>query len=422
MTFIVLLALDVILAAILAMMVGFMPALFTFLGVIAASVVVAFIGRYFRMTRQMVVMFHGVVIVLACVAFYKIHDIKGMMAMQAMVHRPTVSAAKATLAEWQPQLDAVGSLRAVKGVDISNELAGIVDQIRFTSGDDVKEGSLLITQRAEDDVAKLASLQAAEKLAEINYGRDKKQFSVQAVSRAVLDADAAQLASTHAQVAEQKAVVDKKFIHAPFAGHLGIRNVDVGQYLNPGTAIVTLQQLDPIYLDFYLPQQALSQVKTGQEVYAKSDTYPGRTFEGKVAAINPKVDTATRNVQIRAEIANPDRALLPGMYATANISAGDTARVLTLPQTAITYNPYGNTVFLLSEKGKDDKGEPQLEAHQTFVSVGDTRGDQVQITKGLKEGDMVVTSGQMKLQNGTQVLVDNSLSPKNDEDPQPKDE
>lgn len=422
MTFIVLLLLDLILAGILAHMVGFMPALFTFGGVIAASVAVAAIGRYFRSTRQMLVMFHGVVIVLACVAFYKINTIQGMIAMQSIVHRPTVSATKATLEDWQPQLDAVGSLRAVKGVDISNELAGMVDQIRFNSGDDVKEGDLLITLRSEDDAAKLASLQAAEKLAEINFNRDKKQLSAQAVSEAVVDADAAQLASTRAQVTEQKAIVDKKSIHAPFAGHLGIRNIDVGQYLNPGTAIVTLQQLDPIYLDFYLPQQSLAQVQTGQVIHAHSDTYPGRSFEGKIIAINPKVDTATRNVQIRAEIPNPGRALLPGMYATASINAGETARMLTLPQTAITYNPYGNTVFILDEKGKDDKGNPQLEAHQTFVNVGETRGDQVQITKGLKEGDMVVTSGQMKLQNGTQVLIDNSLAPKDDENPQPKDE
>jgi len=422
MTPIVLIMLDIILAAILGYMVGMKYAFILLAVVLVLSAVIAFIGGRFRMTKQMLIMFHGVVLILACVAFYKIHDIQAMIAMQSNIPRPTVSAIKAEFKDWQPQLEAVGSLRAAKGVDITGELAGIVEEIRFSSGGDVKQGSLLVKLRAEDDVAKLASLEAAAKLAEITYNRDKKQLKAQAVSQAVVDTDTAQLKSAHAQVAEQKAIVDKKFIRAPFSGHLGIRNIDVGQYLNPGTAIVTLQQLDPIYLDFYLPQQALAQVETGQVIHAKSDTYPGRTFEGKITAINPKVDTATRNVQIRAEIQNHDHALLPGMYATASINAGATTHMLTLPQTAITYNPYGNTVFILKEKSKDSEGKPQLTAQPTFVTIGETRGDQVQVLKGVKEGDLAVTSGQIKLQNGTPVIVDNSLAPKNDENPQPKDE
>jgi membrane fusion protein (multidrug efflux system) len=422
MTPIVLILLDIFLAAVLAIMVGVKYGLIAFAVVLGLTAIIAFIGSRFRMARQMLVMFHGVVLVLACVAFYKIHDIQNMIAMQSNVPHPTVSAIKVEFKDWQPQLEAVGSLRAAKGVDITGELAGIVEEIHFNSGSDVKEGDLLVRLRVEDDIAKLASLEAAAKLAEINYARDKKQIKVQAISQASVDTDAAQLTSARAQAAEQKAVVDKKIIRAPFTGHLGIRNIDVGQYLNPGTAIVTLQQLNPVYLDFYLPQQALAQVQAGQKIQAHSDTYPGRTFEGTITAINPKVDTNTRNIQIRAEIPNPDHALLPGMYATASISAGTVTHTLTLPQTAITYNPYGNTVFLLEDKGKDDKGAPQLAAQQTFVTIGETRGDQVQIIKGVKEGDLVVTSGQIKLQNGTQVVVDNSLAPKNDENPQPKDE
>ena len=393
-------------------------------GVLLALAVIMFIGSRFNAFRQTSIMVSSLLIIVAIVAGFKYEGFKGFMAMQAGMAsaRQTVSAMKANIQDWQPQLDAVGSLRAAKGVDISNELAGIVEKINFTSGDDVKEGDLLLSLRSEDDQAKLASLQAAAKLAEINYSRDKKQFEVKAVSQASVDADAAQLASSRAQAAEQKAVVDKKFIHAPFSGHLGIRNVDVGQYLTPGNAIVTLQQLDPIYLDFYLPQQSLALVKNGQKVIITCDAFPDRTFEGKVSAINPKVDTATRNVQVRAEIPNADRSLLPGMYAKARIDAGESAKFITLPQTAITYNPYGNTVYLIEDKGKDENGKPKLTVQQSFVTLGETRGDQVQVTKGVKEGDMVVTAGQLKLQNGSLITVDNSITPKNDANPQPKDQ
>jgi membrane fusion protein (multidrug efflux system) len=345
---------------------------------------------------------------------------KYMSSMSAPVQ--TVSTRAAGYQDWKPQLESVGSLRAVKGVDIANEQEGAVAEIHFDSGDDVKEGKLLLKQRADDDIAHLHSLQALAKLAETTYKRDELQFKAQAVAQATLDADKANLDSAKAQMVQQQALVDKKFIRAPFSGHLGIRNVDIGQYLAAGTAIVTLQQLDPIYLDFFLPQQDVAQIKVGQPVTVKNDAYPDKSFSGKVAAINPKVDSATRNVQVRAELPNPDRALLPGMYATAKIEVGELQHYLTLPQTAITYNPYGNTVFLAEEKGKDDKGEIKYAAKQTFVTTGDTRGDQVAILKGIKEGDVVVTSGQIKLQNGSPLKIDNSVQPSNDVNPQVKDQ
>ena len=382
------------------------------------------------MKKRMIIMLIIVGLIMGGVFGFKIFT--GMMIkkyMSSMGAPPqTVSTTVAGNQDWKLQLEAVGSLRAVKGVDIANELEGAVAEIHFDSGDDVKEGTLLIKQRADDDIAKLHSLEALAKLADTTYKRDQKQFKVQAVAQATLDADAANLASAKAQVVQQQALVDKKFIHAPFSGHLGIRNVDVGQYLTPGTAIVTLQQLDPVYLDFYLPQQAVAQIKAGQDVTVKNDAYPDQTFSGKIAAINPKVDPATRNVQVRAELPNPDRSLLPGMYATAKIEVGETQHYLTLPQTAITYNPYGNTVFLAEEKGKDENnkkengGEPQYAAKQTFVTTGDTRGDQVAVVKGVKEGDQVVSSGQIKLQNGSPLKIDNSVQPANEENPQPKDQ
>lgn len=351
---------------------------------------------------------------------------KGMMIKQYMAslggQPQTVSAVVATIQEWNTNLDAVGTLRAVKGVDLSAETAGTVDEIHFDSGDEAKAGTLLVTLRADNEISKLKSLEATAKLAETTYQRDVQQLKAQAVSQATVDIAAANFASAKAQVAEQKALVDKKTIHAPFAGRLGIRKVDIGQYLNPGTVIVTLQSLDPIYLDFYLPQQSLAKISVGQNATVRTNTYPDKQFTGRISAINAKVDVATRNVEVRVELDNPEPKLLPGMYATVSIEVGGPQRYLTLPQTAITYNPYGETVFLVEEKGENDKGEKQLVVQRKFVVVGPTRGDQVAILKGIGEGDTVVTSGQIKLQNGAAVTVNNAVVPSSDADPKPSEE
>jgi membrane fusion protein, multidrug efflux system len=351
---------------------------------------------------------------------FKATMIKKIMAAAASPPQ-TVSTAKATVQEWQPQIEAVGSLRAVNGSDLSFEVSGIVKEIRFNSGDDVEAGALLMTLRSDDDVGKLRALQATAELSDINYQRDQQQFKIKAVSQATVDADAANLKNAQAQVAEQEAVVEKKFLRAPFAGRLGVRAVDIGQFVNAGTTIVTLQALDPIYVDFFLPQQKLNQIKLGQELVARVDTYLDRTFPGVISAINPKVDSSTRNVQVRATLKNSDRALLPGMYATVDIEAGQSQRYVTLPQTAVTYNPYGETVFIVEEDSKDSSGQPHLVAHQTFVTAGPTRGDQVAIVTGISDGQTVVTAGQLKLRNGSTVLIDNAVKPTADASPVPVD-
>ncbi|HEV2264124.1 MAG TPA: efflux RND transporter periplasmic adaptor subunit [Stellaceae bacterium] len=344
-------------------------------------------------------------------------------AMRAFANPPqTVSTIVVETQEWQPTTTAVGSLRAVNGADLSLELAGVVDKIYFDSGNDVSAGTVLMTLRSDDDVAKLHALQATADLDAINLARDEKQLKVNAVSKAQVDTDSATLRNAQAQVAEQQAVVDKKTLRAPFAGHLGIRAIDVGQYLNAGTTIVTLQALDPIYVDFTLPQQALAEIREGQLVTATVDTFPDQNFVGKITAINPKVDTATRNVQVRATVSNPDHLLMPGMYAKVTIDVGSEERYVTLPQTAIIYNPYGNTVYLVQDKGKDAQGHPQLEAQQAFVTTGPTRGDQVAILKGVDAGATVVTAGQMKLRNGSHVIVNNSVVPDNSPNPRPQEE
>jgi membrane fusion protein, multidrug efflux system len=342
-----------------------------------------------------------------------------------------VTATKAELSDWQPTLSAVATLHAVHGADISPEVAGIVDVIAFESGQDVHAGQQLVRLRAADDLAHLASLKATAALNQTVYTRDKAQLEAQALSQATLDGDAANLKAAQALVDEQQAVADKKFIRAPFAGRVGIRAVDPGQYVGPGTKLVTLQSLDPIFADFYLPQQALSQIAVGQVVAL---TLPGaaQPVTGKIDAINPQVDVATRNVQIRASLSNPEHKLLPGMFVNAEVSVGQQAKFLTLPQTAITYNPYGASVFVITmatatQAGDQSKpaGDAQNKSgeqaiprvHQQFVQTGAMRGDQVAIVKGLQPGDEVVTGGQLKLKNGAAVAVDTGNAPPNDPHP-----
>ena len=375
------------------------------------------------MIKRMVIMLVAVAIVFGGIFGFQIF--KGMMIrkfISAAGNPPqTVSVTKANNSEWSAKIEAIGSLRAVKGADLSLEVSGVVESISFNSGDDVQEGAPLLKLRTADDVARLHSLQAMAELSDITFERDKKQFQMQAVSQATLDTDAANLKNAQAQVSQQEAIIDKKLLRAPFSGHLGIRAVDLGQYLAPGTVIVTLQELDPIFADFFVPQQAVDQIRLGQTVSVKVDAFKDQTFTGEISAINPKVDTGSRNVQVRATLKNPDHKLLPGMYATVDIAVGAAQNYVTLPQTSITYNPYGDTVYVVETKGNDAEGKPQLVARQTFVTVGPTRGDQVAILKGVEEGDSVVTTGQIKLHNGSVVLIDNSVTPTADAAPVPID-
>jgi len=393
----------------------------------------------------------GLVVVLGGLKFLGVYQmLQGFKAQSAI--KPTVSTAKATREQWQPTLTAIGSLHAVRGADLANEVAGVVDSIHFQSGEEVKAGALLVQLRNADDLARLEALKASADLAQTVANRDKQQLEAQAISQAAYDASAANLKSALAQLAEQQALVDKKAIRAPFSGRLGIRAVDPGQYIAPGTKIVTLQQLDPIYVDFTLPQQALAQIAVGQKVKARSDTYPDLEFVGEISALDPKVDVETRNVQVRATLKNPERKLLPGMYAKIVIDVGEPVAHITLPQAAIAFNPYGETVYVITTAGKlkaeqrekkkkmqaltvQSKKEEEantadeaelppdtLVAKQVFVTVGPTRGDQIAILKGLNEGDEVVTGGQMKVKTGVAVNIDNSVPPQNDIDPRPTEE
>ena len=373
------------------------------------------------MTRRMIIMLVAVGVVFGGLYGFQLFKASMISKVMAGLANPpqTVATVRAAIDTWQPQIEAVGSLRAVSGADLSLQVAGIVSDIQFTSGATVAAGQVLLKLRADDDIAKLASLEATAELYAATLKRDEEQLKIHAVSQATIDTDRANLKNARALADQQRALVDQKTLRAPFAGRLGIRSVDIGQYLSAGTAIVTLQALDPIYVDFYLPQQTLDQIRVGQAAAAKVDTYPGMSFNGDIAAINPKVDATTRNVQVRAVLANSDGRLLPGMYATVALAIGKPQHLITLPQTAITANPYGDTVFIVDKKGEggDKKAEDALAARQVFVKSGATRGDQIAVTEGVKEGDTVVVAGQMKLRNGTPVIINNSTMPTADASP-----
>ncbi|MDB5829998.1 MAG: efflux transporter periplasmic adaptor subunit [Variovorax sp.] len=408
-------------------------------------------GTKKSMTKRMLIMIGCVLVLVAILALGFFLHIRTLIASAPKPGAQTVSTVKAQTLEWQPQLASVGTLVAVRGVDVTTEIAGLVRSLNFKSGQEVKVGELLVQLNADSDVAQLASLQAAAELSATTLKRDQAQLAGQAVSQAVVDNDLADLKSKRALVAQQQALVAKKTIRAPFSGRLGITTVNPGQYLNPGDKIVTLQTIDPIYIDFSLPQKQLAGLSVGQVVNVATDGFVGELFPGKINAINSKVDPTTRNVLVEATIANPQRRLLPGMFARANVDVGEKKQYLTLPQTAITYNPYGSTVFILKpveqvpaagapnanaapkgeKEAKDEKKEAKpaapalppgtLVAQQVFVTTGETRGDQVSILKGIAEGQDVVTSGQLKLKNGTPVVVDNTVQPANSPNPTPQE-
>lgn len=375
-----------------------------------------------RTTKRMLIMLLCVVLLIAVLALFKFLQIRKLIASMPKPAAQVVTAVKVELQDWQPEIKAVGTLNPVRGVNVTTEIAGLVRSIHFHSGQDVKAGEVLVELNADSDKAQLAALQAAADLSASVLARDRQQFAVKAISQAQLDADQADLRVKRASADQQAAVVAKKTIRAPFAGRLGITTVNPGQYLNPGDTIVTLQTLNPIYVDFNLPQRQIGSMSVGQHLTLSSDAFPGQSFTGKVTAINPKVDPSTRNLQLEATVANDKLQLLPGMFANIDVNTGTTQHYLTLPQTAVTYNPYGSTVFVLKPgKTKDAKGNTELEAQQVFVTTGPTRGDQVAVLTGLTAGEQVVTSGALKLTNGTPVTIDNSVQPADNPNPTPQE-
>ncbi|QUS56652.1 efflux RND transporter periplasmic adaptor subunit [Pseudovibrio brasiliensis] len=331
----------------------------------------------------------------------------------------TVSSYKATKQLWTDKVSAVGTLIAIMGTDLTPELPGTITHINFSSGEDVQKGMLLIELDTTQEVAQLKSLQAQETLARQTLDRDLKQYKVNAVSKQQIDVDWSNLKNLQGQVQNQLAIIAKKNIRAPFSGRLGIRQVSVGQLLNPGQAYVNLQQLDDLFVDFYIPQRFLSTIKQGQEIEVSVDTYPDLTIKGKVVAVDAQVTVTNGNARVRGRFANPNKELIPGMFADVETVISAPKEQVTVPQTAVTYNSYGITVYVLTKTDETHMNKPVYTAKQRFIETGSKRGDQIVISKGLKADELVVSAGQLKLRNGSKVVIDNSVLPLNDPNPKP---
>ena len=398
--------------------------------------------------KRMLIMIGAVLALIAVIAGIKVLLVMRMLSAMKPPPPAVVTTAKTSYQEWQPELRAVGTLRAARGADLALDVAGLVARVNVRSGEDVKSGQLLLELVATDEVANLHQLEAQAALSQVTYERTKKEIAVHVIAQADYVQAAADLKVKQAAVAQQQAIIAKKQLRAPFAGRAGIVTINPGSYLNSGAVIVTLQELDPVYVDFFVPQKDLAQAQVGRKASLTLDAFPGRTFVGTVNAVSPKIDTDTRNVQVEARVPNPDRVLSPGMFVNVAVDAGSQQRYLTLPQTAIIYNPYGETVYVVRTKSQFDAEQaaaaakdadpvdktpakqkakgPQLSpdaqvVQQTFVSTGPTRGDQVAILTGLDPGIEVVTSGQIKLKNGAPVRIDNSVRPADNPNPTPQE-
>lgn len=376
--------------------------------------------------KRMVVMLLGVLGLALLIALVWFAAITRRMKGQPKGEPPqTVTTTTAAFATWQPSLKAVGTLRAARGADLAFEVSGVVTKVGTPPGSEVKEGQLLVQLNDAVEAAQLQQLQAGLALAKANLGRAREQLAIHAISQGDYDTIEADGRIKEAAVQQAAATVAKKRLSAPFSGQVGLITTSPGAYLTSGSSVVTLQQLNPILADFNLPQRHAASLRPGQKVVLTFDAFPDQSFTGRVTAINPKVDGATRNIQVEATLSNPRRLLLPGMFVSVNLEVAAADRYLTLPQTAITFNPYGATIFVARKgevTGPDGQPKEGLVAEQVFVTAGPSRGDQVAILKGLQEGTVVITSGGLKLKNGTPLKVDNRVIPTSDAHPAPQEQ
>ncbi len=359
-------------------------------------------------------------VVVLAIFVVKALQVKSIMAMKWAQPPESVSTASVKKESWPRALTSIGSLTAVQGVTVAAELDGKIVQVAFEAGSAVKAGDLLVKQDTSVEEAQLRSAVAAVELARVNLDRTRELLAKATVSQSQFDSDSAIYTQAMAAADNIRATIAKRTIKAPFGGRLGIRLVNLGQNLKAGDAIVSLQALHPIFVDFYLPQQELMQVRTGQLVRISGDALGGKATEGKITAISPDVDASTRNVRIEGTIQNPDEALHPGMYVDVAVELPGADDVLTIPATAVLYAPYGDTVYVVEEKA-DDQGKKQLVVRQLIVRLGARKGDFVAVTSGLKAGETVVTSGVFRLRPGGAVTVNNAQAPDAQLAPKPSD-
>jgi membrane fusion protein (multidrug efflux system) len=351
----------------------------------------------------------------------KVMQIGKMMSTPMMMPPTTVSTAVAKEEDWAPMLSAIGSVSAVQGAVVSTELGGVVSEIGFQNGGEAKKGDVLLKLDSSAEQAQLHTAEADLELAKANLQRTRDLAARKVVSKQELDAAQSTFGQKQGAVDNMRAFITKKQVSAPFNGQLGIRQVNVGQSIDARTPIVQLTALDPVYVDFALPQQNLPQLAAGLEAHVHSDAIATREFTGKLTAINSMVDTVTRNVGLQATLQNPDHALKPGMFVKVDVLLPEKSKTLVIPGSAVSYAPYGDSVFVIDKKKDPKTGKESQTLRQAFVRVGESRGDFVSIKNGLKPGDVVVSTGVFKLRNGMAVTINNELAPKPQLNPTPAD-
>src|SRR5580700_945384 len=373
------------------------------------------------MAKRMILMLGAATVLLGALGFIKFKQVQS--AVQASAFQPPPEAVTSIVAhreQWPATLSVIGTMEAVHGVTVSADLPGQVERIDFESGKSVQVGDVLVELDTRQERAQLASLEAQRDLARVSYDRAQQLVDDGVVSRVEYDQATAQQKATEANVAEIRATIERKTIRAPFSGSLGIRQVNLGQYLSAGQAIVPLQALNPIYVNFGVPQQTAAKVQVGRALRVRKEDLPSVAFSGRVTAVDSVVNEATRNVQVQATLPNPGGKLHPGMFVQVEVLLGGGQSVIALPASAINYAPYGDSVFVISDL-KDPSGKAYRGVHQQFVKVQGSRGDQVGIISGVNPGDEIVTSGVFKLRNGAAVQVNNKVQPGNNPAPKPED-
>jgi membrane fusion protein, multidrug efflux system len=372
------------------------------------------------MAKRMIGMLAVTLALVAALGFVKFKQIQTAIAQGAAFQMPPEAVTTIVAAEeaWPSTLSAIGTVAAVRGVTIAADLPGTVEKIAFDSGQAVREGDVLALQDTRQERAQLAAAEAQRDLARVNFERLQGLLNERVISRAEFDRAIAEQRQADGRVGEIHAAIDRKTIKAPFSGVLGLRHVNLGQYLSGGDPLVTLQALNPIYVNFGVPQQAAGQMRPGRSVRITVGEPPGVALSGRVTALDSVVDEATRNVQVQATLANPNGLLRPGMFVQTEVVSGAGSTLVSLPASAVSYAPFGDSVFVVTDI-KNEKGTYRG-VRQQFVKLGATRGDQIAIVSGVKKGDEVVTSGTFKLRNGAAVLVNNKVRPGNNPKPKPE--
>jgi len=373
------------------------------------------------MKRQILIAASGLVAVIVVLAGIKALQIRALIKAGSEFSIPaeTISATEVREETWESLLTAVGSVTAVQGVELRAELAGTVREINFQSGGTAAKGQVLLRLDTSTEDAQLRSAEAQAELARLNLARANDLRAQGVISQSDFDAAVASSHDTAGQVEAIQATIAKKTIRAPFSGRLGIRSVNLGQYVHDGDAIVSLHSLDPVYVDFTFPEQQLSQIQRAMAVRVETDATPGRVFTGKVTALNPEINVSTRTIKVQATVPNGDDVLRPGMFARVQLVLPESQPLLVIPATAVLHAPYGDSVFVVDDVKDEKSGKTVKQAQMTTVRLGETRGDFIAVTGGLKPGQLVATSGVFKLRNGSPVTVDNSLAPDAQSAPRP---